>query len=381
MPMKKKGSRSKTSRKGDAAPRAPRERLRVENAPAEATRAAPIAAAEPRKVIVTLPPSQRGHREPVKEQRLSIDELAEKMREAKAGYWPEAAGRYEAMFLGRASNERLAEEIEYARIRGQWDSVSKYAGALHGRSLPPTPWNDLQWKTHLQDELHRLRLRFTMVWRNAEGPRRERIARAERVLHALDLAFGYSWSVIAGDDDVLGRLDKIARPYVRKHDRSFDRDVERERPEAADFLRDWWATQLLGMSSFLRASEGRSRKDVDTDISASADIIAETFAGTLHDAFFIAVCDSLPESVRGALGETWRDPPPAALKPHLRRVQIAIVDLVSRDLVDRDKRSPPINFDELGEKLARHAMRAMGYPDEKSRSLFDWESKRTKPVT
>jgi hypothetical protein len=222
--------------------------------------------------------------------------------------------------------------------------------------LPVVPWTSPAWPADLRDRLSDLRGRYTMV-RTAlpDGTTQDRIARVERVLRALEIG--------QTDDALLARLDKIARPYIRKDPR-WDPDVERERPYVASLLRDWWAASLMSFVSLLHTAKTQewSPKELRLKLAASAAQTVATFAEIIAAAEFTAVREVLPAR--------WRSP------TRLTRMAARVADLVDRDLVD-EKRP---DFDNLGEKIARRALKAIGYPDAKVKSLFDLAGKRVKPV-
>jgi hypothetical protein len=180
----------------------------------------------------------------------------------------------------------------------------------------------------------------------------ETIAKIDRTLHALSLAFGRTWSPDGCDIRILERLDEVAKPYVSRH-ASWHEDVVRERTYAAEALKNWWATSLhFGIA---RAPE------VDPDVR-----VEERFAHYLAEHMSTTFA-----TLRADLPTDWRS------QARLKRVRIAAHD-VSEMHVDGTLKEAA--YDELGEKLARLSLKAIGYPDAKVKSLFDAVSKRVDKV-
>jgi hypothetical protein len=351
----------------------PKKKTKRRKAPRKVTQ--PSSENEPREIGVLPPRFRCGVPVPPKERELrlvSASELVAMIDRARADGWPEAVAKYEG-YLRRLPDDKVVSMIDHARIDRRWSDVAKYAADLHARTLPVDPWSSESWRIDLRDRLHALAGRWGLVTRNNDGqPDYERLAASGRILRALDLAFASAWAKDRGGADValIGRLDATARPYLRRvasADPGADHDAELDRPAAAEFLKDWWAAQLMGFASDVRRARdhGLKPRDVVREITASAAHAADLFVAFVADGL-----RTMFAALRADLPGGWD------ARANSQRVANALSDLVQRDVVDV-RSGARVNFDDLGERMAGRSLTAIGYP--KVKSLFDRERKRVKP--
>jgi hypothetical protein len=314
---------------------------------------------------------------------VTLDEYFAELETAPALHWPERRRDLE-LRLNKVAGDApaaLARRTELACRESRWEDAARYAGILHARTLKPVPFDDLQWPVELQkklDEVHRWFAiavegrRSPSAYRGGRPPPPEddglppaRLPRAERVLRVLCTSLGYGPGTETGDDAILKKLDKVAGRYLRdrtKADLVLVHGIAMRRPAAARLLRDWWAGQLaVRIESERKPNSHGGRLPLEKVPVDTCRDLASFFLDEIQgEAAFDEVTTDLPKG--------WRS------KPAVEKLRKALCGLVDREIVGRET----VDFEELGERMARSSLGALGYPPAKTKSLFDSESKEKK---
>jgi hypothetical protein len=155
------------------------------------------------------------------------------------------------------------------------------------------------------------------------------------------------------------QLDDVARPYVRKHAVDYEQPEQLDRPVAAEHLKNWWAAQVVSFDGAARGAK----------LTKAVSSMARTFRATIRDGRYREFA-----SLRTHLPTGWDSNTSEAL------VAIAVGDVFERDVVKETRTRSELHAlaDDLGEKLTRFSLSALGYENKKVKELFAYVNKRAK---